>query len=136
MMRWLGLGVLASLLGAGPALAAKTYEVGAAGGWPDINAAVAAALADPAVVRDGAQLQDIVFAVTRGGVTAGDTQRIAGWKAGKFSVTIRPADGQGFREYLRTHPDDKLHFDPEYGAFLRVNGGEACLRFAFSAIGR
>ena len=126
MRRLLIAGFAASLIA--PAYAAKTYTVGVGGEYPDLNAAVAAALADPAAVRDGEQRQDIVFAVTGAGIRATTPQKLAGWRAGAFTTTLRPVAGQGFREYLRAHPDRPLFFDASYGAFLTVDDPAGCLQ--------
>jgi len=107
----------APLLAAVPA-AAATYTCGIGGAYPDLNACVAAARADDAVIANAEQRQDIVFQIAAGGIAATTTQTIAGWVAGRWHTTIQPVPGGGFRDYMRAHPNSALFFDSSYGGFL------------------
>ena len=106
---------------AGTAEAARqgvTLTCGVGGTYSDINAAVAAAQANPAIVAGGKAQQDITWAVKAGGVISPIKQSIGGIAANGHALLLTAAPGEGFRDHPHalTNP---LQFNEKHGAFVR-----------------
>jgi hypothetical protein len=97
--------------------AGVTLTCGVGGTYSDLNAAVAAAQANPAIVAAGQAQQDITWAIKAGGVTTAARQSIGGIAANGHKLLLTAAPGEGFRDHPRalTNP---LQYNEDFGAFV------------------
>jgi hypothetical protein len=100
-----------------PARAAVTLTCGVGGTYSDINSAVAAAQANPAIVAAGKAQQDIIWAIKARGVTTDTMQTVAGIAANGHNLLLTAAPGEGFRDHPHalTNP---LQYNEDFGAFV------------------
>jgi len=101
-----------------PARAALTLTCGVGGTYSDINTAVAAAQANPAIVAGGKAQQDIIWAIKARGVTTDTMQTVAGIAANGHRLLLTAAPGEGYRDHPHalTNP---LQYNEDFGAFVR-----------------
>lgn len=110
------------LFGCASQASAAVYRCGSGGAYADLNACVAAAKADPAVISGGQQRQNITYQITTGGITTAVPQSVSGYTAGGHTTTITFDSSGGFRAALRAHLAAPLYFNPAYGGFILQNG--------------